>query len=266
MCDCNRSEAIRRGNRTAPPIVYCLQTLVVFVLEYVFHAQARNPTLTARLVSAYSQCSSKQPSPGATLMVKKINESSSTESKNAQLSGSVKDSAQQIWQAGLGAFTRAQAEGTKAFESLVKEGVHIQRKTQAAAEEKIAEATSKMTNMATDISSKASGQWDKLENIFEERVAKALNKLGVPSAKDVNALIARIEELNKAVQKLSVKSPGPKAPTAKPAAKPAAKAPTRKVPAPKVTAKKVAAKPKAASKVVAANVKNVTDSGEATQS
>jgi poly(hydroxyalkanoate) granule-associated protein len=171
-------------------------------------------------------------------MVKKINKSTPTESNSPHLSGSVKDSAQQIWQAGLGAFTRAQAEGTKAFESLVKEGVHIQRKTQAAAEEKIAEATSKMTNMATDISSKASGQWDKLENIFEERVAKALNKLGVPSAKDVNALIARIDELNKAVQKLSVKSPAPKAPASK-------------TPAPKAAAKKVPSKskpkPKAAS-------------------
>ena len=155
-------------------------------------------------------------------MVKKINKSSSSDSNSTQLSGSVKDSAQQIWQAGLGAFTRAQAEGTKAFESLVKEGVHIQRKTQAAAEEKIAEATSKMTNMATDISSKASGQWDKLENIFEERVAKALNKLGVPSAKDVTALIARIDELNKAVQKLSVKAPAPKTATKKAAAKPKA--------------------------------------------
>ena len=195
-------------------------------------------------------------------MVKKIRKSISPDSKNAHLSGSVKDSAQQIWQAGLGAFTRAQAEGTKAFESLVKEGVHIQRKTQAAAEEKIAEATSKMTNMATDISSKASGQWDKLGNIFEERVAKALNKLGVPSAKDVNALIARIEELNKAVQKLSVKTPAPKAA----AAKPNAKAPSSKAPASKVAAKKVTAKRKTASKVVAANVKNVTDSGEATQS
>jgi poly(hydroxyalkanoate) granule-associated protein len=103
--------------------------------------------------------------------------------------------------------------------------VTIQRKTQAAAEEKISEATSKMSNMATDISSKASGQWDKLENIFEERVAKALNKLGVPSAKDVNALIARIDALNKAVQSLSPKAAAPKASTVKtaPAAKPAAR-------------------------------------------
>lgn len=122
------------------------------------------------------------------------------------LAGSVKDSAQQIWQAGLGAFTKAQAEGTKAFEALVKEGVSMQKKTQAAAEEKISEATSRVTAMAGGLTSKATGQWGKLEDIFEERVAKALNKLGVPSAKDVNALIARIDALNASVQALSVKS------------------------------------------------------------
>ncbi len=169
-------------------------------------------------------------------MVKKLQKTNSSKTSTSQLSGSVKDSAQQIWQAGLGAFTRAQAEGSKAFESLVKEGVSIQRKTQAVAEERISEATNKMSNMATDITSKASGQWDKLENIFEERVAKALNKLGVPSAKDVNELIARIDDLSKAVQKLSAKAPvtkkSPVAPKAemKPATKPAAKraAPARK--------------------------------------
>jgi len=170
-------------------------------------------------------------------MVKKLQKTNSTKTSHAHLTGSVKDSAQQIWQAGLGAFTRAQAEGSKAFESLVKEGVSIQRKTQAAAEEKISEATNKMSTMATDITSKASGQWDKLENIFEERVAKALNKLGVPSAKDVNALIARIDELNKAVQKLSAKAPSP----AKAAAS-KAKAPAKKT---KPVAPKAAAKPAA---------------------
>ncbi len=168
-------------------------------------------------------------------MVTKLQKTNSTKSSHTQLSGSVKDSAQQIWQAGLGAFTRAQAEGSKAFESLVKEGVSIQRKTQAVAEERISEATNKMSSMATDITSKASGQWDKLENIFEERVAKALNKLGVPSAKDVNDLIARIDDLNRAVQKLSAKAPAPKAPASKttvqavaPKAKVAAKAPAKK--------------------------------------
>ena len=151
------------------------------------------------------------------------------------LANAVKDSAQQIWQAGLGAFNRAQAEGSKAFEALVKEGVTFQRKTQSAAEEKIAEATSKMSSMATDISTKATGQWDKLETIFEDRVAKALGKLGVPSAKDINALIARVDELNKSVQKLSAKA-------AAAPAKPSAKAPAKKAgsPASKPAARRAA--------------------------
>ncbi len=164
-----------------------------------------------------------------------------TASGSSILSGSVKDSAQQIWQAGLGAFTKAQVEGTKAFEALVKEGVSFQRKTQSAAEEKINEATQRMTSMATDIGNKASGQWDKLENIFEDRVAKALNKLGVPSAKDIDALIARIDALNASVHKLTPAKAKPaqktvaKAVPAKPVAK---KAPARKAPAAKKAAPK----------------------------
>ena len=161
------------------------------------------------------------------------------------LSSSVKDSAQQIWQAGLGAFTKAQTEGTKAFEALVKEGASFQRRTHTAAEDRINEATQKMTDMATDISSKASGQWDKLENIFEDRVAKVLNKMGVPSAKDINVLIARIDALNASVQKLT---PGktPATTTAKPAAVTKASAKSSAAPAAKPAgqlAAKAAAKP-----------------------
>ena len=182
-------------------------------------------------------------------MVKKLQKTTSAKKASEPLKGSVKDSAQQIWQAGLGAFTKAQAEGTKAFEALVKEGVNFQRKTQSAAEEKISEATQKMNGMAADISSRATGQWDKLENIFEDRVAKALNKLGVPSAKDINALIARIDELNKSVQKLSAKGAAPKA-----ADKTASKAAPRKAakPAAKVAVKTVV---KAATEAVKPAVK-----------
>lgn len=161
-------------------------------------------------------------------MVTKLQKKTSTNS-TLPLTGSVKDSAQQIWQAGLGAFSKAQAGGAKAIEALIKEGVSIQRKTQSVAEEKISEASNRMSSMATDISSKASGQWDKLESIFEDRVAKALNKLGVPSAKDVNALIARIDDLNKSVQKLSAKAASAR--VVKPAVKSVAKrVSTRKKP------------------------------------
>jgi len=119
------------------------------------------------------------------------------------LAGTVKESAQQIWLAGLGAFSKAQEEGGKVFEALVKEGTSLQRKTQAAAEEKIGDVTSKMSNMAGDVTAKAGQQWDKLESIFEERTSKALKKLGVPSSKDVEDLIARIDELSVQVAKLS---------------------------------------------------------------
>jgi poly(hydroxyalkanoate) granule-associated protein len=179
-------------------------------------------------------------------MVKKVQKASARKVADAApLSSNVKDSAQQIWLAGLGAFTKAQSEGGKVFETLVKEGLAIQRKTQAVAEEKISEATSKMASMATDISSRASGRWDKLENIFEDRVARALNKLGVPSAKDVDALIARIDELNASVQKLSGKAEAAPRAAAKPAAKPAPKAAAKK-PAVAVVAEVAAPAPKRA--------------------
>ena len=164
-------------------------------------------------------------------MVKKLQKSGagSPETSATQLAGTVKESAQQIWLAGLGAFSKAQEEGGKVFDALVKEGTSIQRKTQAAAEERISEATNRMATMATDISSRASGQWDKLENIFEDRVSKALNKLGVPSSKDIDVLIARIDELNRNVAKLSGKTAASSRKTANGAAKPAARrASTRK--------------------------------------
>ena len=144
---------------------------------------------------------------------------------DSALAAQVKDSAQQIWLAGMGAYSRAQAEGTKVFEALVKEGSTLQKKTQSAAEEKIGEVTSKMTSMAGDVQARAGQQWDKLESIFEERTSKAMNKLGVPSAKDVAALVARIDELSAQVAKLAKGAP------AKAAAKPAAKRAAARKPA-----------------------------------
>jgi len=100
------------------------------------------------------------------------------------------------------------------------------------AEERISEATSRVSSMANDISSKAAGKWDKLESLFEERVAKALGTLGVPTARDIEALMARIDELNAHVAQLTGQAPARKRaaakPAARPAAKPAAKAPARK--------------------------------------
>ena len=184
-------------------------------------------------------------------MVKKLKKMAEQKSASAaglldsQLAGAVKASAQQIWLAGMGAFAKAQEEGTKVFESLVKEGVSLQRKTQAVAEERIGEMTGKMSAMAGEVTNKAGASWDKLESIFEARTAKAMGKLGVPTAKDVAALTARVDALASAVAKLGGKVEAPaKAPrAAKPsrngtAAKPAAKkaAPAKKAVAPRKAA------------------------------
>ena len=139
---------------------------------------------------------------------------------DSQLASSVKESAQQIWLAGMGAFSKAQEEGTKVFEALVKEGVTLQKKTQGLAEDKISEVTGKMSAMADTVSAKAGHNWDKLESIFEQRTAKAMNKLGVPTAKDVDALVKRVDALAAAVAKLSRGAPVKAA--SRKAAKPAA--------------------------------------------
>jgi poly(hydroxyalkanoate) granule-associated protein len=137
----------------------------------------------------------------------------------------LKDSAQQIWLAGLGAFTQAQQEGSKAFDTLVQEGLAMQRKAQSTAEAKLAEAGQKVSSMAQDIGSRASGQWDRIEGLFEDRVARALERLGMPSALQVQALERRLAALEK-------KLPAARAPVAKKTATATAKkSPARKAPA-----------------------------------
>ena len=122
----------------------------------------------------------------------------------------VRDSAQQIWLAGLGAFAKAQAEGSKVFDALVKEGQSIHSRTRKVAESKVGEMTSTLGNMATKATNQATGSWDKLEQVFEDRVSRALNRIGVPTNKDINNLAKRVEELTASVQKLT-RTPAKKA-------------------------------------------------------
>lgn len=172
-------------------------------------------------------------------MVKKLKALSKSDDK--QLADAVRTSAQQIWQAGLGAFAKAQEEGGKVFAKLVKEGTALQKRTQQFAEGKVGDVTKTVSQVADNVSKQASGSWDKLEQVFEDRVSRSLTSLGVPTRKDIQLLAKRVEELNKAVAALSGKKP---AATRKAAAKPATKA-TKKPAAKKTPAKKAAAKPAA---------------------
>jgi len=124
-------------------------------------------------------------------MPKKLKEIASEATEN-QLTVKIRESANQIWLAGLGAFAKAQQEGLKMFETLVEEGEKVQERTKSAADERIAE-----------MRAKATGTWDKLEQVFEDRVARALNSLSVPSRQDIDVLTKRVAELTEIAKKLT---------------------------------------------------------------
>ena len=113
------------------------------------------------------------------------------------LSDQMKASSQQIWLAGLGAFAKNQEEGTKIFEKLVDDGLSLQKKTQSTLNAKVHEATDKISEMANSLSKQAPSSWAPLEEIFQNRVAKANEKLGIPSQEAFEALLARVAQLEK---------------------------------------------------------------------
>ena len=120
-------------------------------------------------------------------------------------------SSHQIWLAGLGAMAQAQAQGSKAIETLVSDGLAFQRKSQEEARQRFEEATERLTSMAQGLGQQTAGRFDKLEHVFEERVARALHRLGMPTLQDIADLQTRVADL---VARLA----------ARPATKPAAKA------------------------------------------
>ena len=135
-------------------------------------------------------------------MVKRFKDLAAGVGSDGHLAKAVKESAQQIWLAGLGAFAKAQEEGQKVFNVLVKEGTSIQKRTMKMSEEKIDEVTSKVAQVAGDVQKQASGTWDKLETVFEQRVERAMARLGVPTQKEVSTLKKRVDELTVQVKRL----------------------------------------------------------------
>ncbi|BAO30389.1 phasin family protein [Sulfuritalea hydrogenivorans] len=102
------------------------------------------------------------------------------------------------------------------YDALIREGEAIQKKTRKVTEDKV-----------TEMAAKATGTWDKLEQVFENRVARSLHSLGVPTKDDVATLGKRVAELKAAVDKLNAGAPKaakPKSAAAKPVRRAAPKA------------------------------------------
>ena len=110
----------------------------------------------------------------------------------------IRQSANRIWLAGLGAFAKTQEEGEKLFQSLVKEGEKVEKRARETAEARIEEARDKVV----EFRGKANQQIDRLEELFQDRVAQVLNRMGVPTQEDIQELTRRVEALNESIKAL----------------------------------------------------------------
>lgn len=116
---------------------------------------------------------------------------------------SIMESAQHIWLAGLGAFAKAQEEGGRLFEALVREGSTLEQKTRKIATGTVGDVRGAVETGVTQVRERTQETWDRLEQVFENRVSKALGKLGVPGRKELDELMRRVDELNQQVRKLN---------------------------------------------------------------
>ncbi len=131
------------------------------------------------------------------------------------------ESAQQIWLAGVGAFARAQSEGNKMFESLVREGMGFEKSARKAAGDQADAMREAMESRVGQARDRANDTWKRLESAFESRVSETLSRLGVPTRADIAELNAKLDALAKRPPAASRRAPAPaKKTAARKAAKP----------------------------------------------
>ena len=121
----------------------------------------------------------------------------------------VKSYARKIWLAGLGAYTKVGQEGSEYFQELVAAGQTVEKKGKKAVSEKLLAANAEIDDAATQVSSfkgRVEVQLDKVEKAFDNRVASALNRIGIPSKHDVEALSAKLDELTALLERVARKS------------------------------------------------------------
>lgn len=103
---------------------------------------------------------------------------------------------QQIWLAGLGAFSRAEEEGGKLFDNLVKVGEDLENRTREIADNAVGEVRGKVLEKATDTR-------ERVERAFDERITNALTRLGIPSQRDMELIHKRLDVMTEMLEEIS---------------------------------------------------------------
>jgi poly(hydroxyalkanoate) granule-associated protein len=190
--------------------------------------------------------------PGGNMATRKRTTSTSDDAdlrdQTEKLTSTLSESAQQIWLAGLGAFGRAQAEGTKLFEALVREGTSFEKSAREFAGGQAEAVRGAVESGAVQARAHATETWDRIEKVFEARVQRALANMGVPARKELDELRQRVETMSAELRRQGRAPARRKAPATKSAVKKAAvtKAAPKKAAAKRtVKARKPAARPTA---------------------
>ena len=110
---------------------------------------------------------------------------------DAQLAAKIKGSARQIWLAGLGAYTKAEEDTGRFFDRLVQEGEQLENRTRGVVEKQIKSVEDRVEG----VRERATGTWDRLEHMFDERVSGALRRLGIHRRDEIDSLARRVEAL-----------------------------------------------------------------------
>ena len=139
-------------------------------------------------------------------MARKNEKSEEQESaeQQQQLADRIKDSARQIWLAGLGAYTKAEEDTGKFFERLVQEGEDLENRTRGAVNRQV----KAVEDRVGEVRDRATGTWDRLESVFDERVSRALDRLGIPTPGRVRELEQQVSALQEEVERLRNKLDG----------------------------------------------------------
>ncbi len=139
-------------------------------------------------------------------MSKKDQETTEQTTMKDRIPAEMKESAQKIWLAGLGALSAAEQEGSKLFKTLVEKGEKFESRGKVA----FTDAKEDMTDAVQDARSKAESTWDKVEERLDDVVSGALKRFGVPSREEIATLTQRVEELTRVVEGLKPAAPAKK--------------------------------------------------------
>ncbi|MBS0487963.1 MAG: phasin family protein [Proteobacteria bacterium] len=117
--------------------------------------------------------------------------------RNKNQTTSSADKAHTVWLAGLGAVSIAQKRSTELLAGLAAEGRDFQARAQRLAREVGADAKAQLKGVVAPLRMHARDNARKIGVLIERGVALALDKLGVPSKSDIEALSQRMSALSR---------------------------------------------------------------------